>query len=150
MPQQRAARSGAGRAHAPAKEAIVMGSGAGTQEHEKRQRQKRKAADGQGHAVYAPKEEEAVRKLNTLIADLTKGQVVAPTKLRVGDAIDEWLRDCEIRSLRPKTMASYRQVARLYLKPEVGRIKLRELRPEHVRRLVAALVERGLSAATVR
>lgn len=52
--------------------------------------------------------------------------------------------------LRPLTWRRYEQYTRLHLVPELGRVKLTALRPEHLERLYAAKMEAGSSALTVR
>jgi integrase len=101
-------------------------------------------------AVSAKTQAEACERLDALRRLVQQDQLPEPHKLTVGDLLNQWLEDCVTRGLRPKTLAGYRQIVRCYLMPEVGSVKAREIRPEHVRRLLAVLVKRRLSAATVR
>ncbi len=100
--------------------------------------------------VSAKARGECQKRLDAVRYQATGGLLMEPHQLTLAHALDEWLRDAEIRGLRPSTRASYGRIVRSYVLPALGRVKLAELRPEHVRRLLADLVARGLSPATVR
>lgn len=100
--------------------------------------------------VYAKTRGEVQQKLDDIRRQLTQGAVLQRTKLTVSELLDQWIEECVTRSLRATTLESYRQVVSAYLKPALGKIKVADLRPEHVRRLCAELIRRGLSPATVR
>lgn len=100
--------------------------------------------------VSAKTQGEARDRLDAIRRLVQQGQLAEPHKLTVGDLLDQWLEDGVTRGLRPKTLASYRQIVRCYLAPPLGRVKARDLRPEHVRRVLAAMVQRRLSATTAR
>jgi integrase len=68
----------------------------------------------------------------------------------VVELLDEYVRDGETRGLKPQTIFYYRQARDRYLAPALGTTRLTKLTPEHVRRLVTGLTERGLSPTTVR
>ena len=63
--------------------------------------------------------------------------------------LDAWLNDAKLR-VRPKTYRFYEQIARVHLKPVLGRHRLASLGPQHVQAFVNAQIERGLSAQTIR
>lgn len=100
--------------------------------------------------VYAKTRGEVQQKLDDIRRQLTQGAVLQRTKVTVGELLDQWLDECVTRSLRATTVESYRQVVSAYLKPTLGKFKVADLRPEHVRRLSADLMRRELSPATVR
>ena len=72
--------------------------------------------------------------------------------LTVAEYLDTWL--LGKRALKPKTRSLYDDAIRLYLKPQLGRILLLELRPHHLDRLYAAIAigrrGRPLSPASLR
>ena len=100
--------------------------------------------------VSAKTQADCRARLDALKSDRAKGVTLEPHRITVAELLRLWDEDCVTRSLRPKTLHSYRQVVRLYLVPLLGTTKVRDLRPEHVRHLLTSLIERGLSAATVR
>ena len=67
----------------------------------------------------------------------------------MGEYLDRWLRDSVQGSVRERTYRSYDQQVRRYLKPSLGRIKLRKLSPMHVQGMYREMQDRGLSARTV-
>ena len=76
----------------------------------------------------------------------------------VRDGADEWLRGARAGSIRnrsgddykPSVIRGYEQALRDYVLPELGGIKLTELRRAEVQAFVDRAVERGASASTVR
>lgn len=71
--------------------------------------------------------------------------------------LDEWLRMCELRSLRPGTVLSYRTSVSLYVPDELGSARIDSIRPRHLNALYAHLLTEGrrdkrggLSPRTVR
>jgi integrase len=53
-------------------------------------------------------------------------------------------------SLRPKTWMQYTQIVRQHIIPNLGSIKLKDLRPDHIQSFYAAKQETGTSIRTVR
>ena len=94
---------------------------------------------------------EASAALQEALHGLRKGIDVS-SRTTVGDYLESWL-DAK-RKLRPSTAKSYEQHVRLYLKPLLGGVALRELGPGHIDLLFAALSKprkpRPLSTATIR
>lgn len=68
----------------------------------------------------------------------------------VGEWLDDWLADKVAAGLRPTTRRSYDQHVRDYLRPHLGHLRLRDLRPPHVAAMVRKLGADGPSPATVR
>jgi integrase len=72
--------------------------------------------------------------------------------LTIGEYLDEWM--VGKHSLKPKTVAVYRDAIELYLRPHLGGVRLLELRAHHLDRFYAAIEigrrGRPLSASTIR
>lgn len=63
--------------------------------------------------------------------------------------LERWLEEGVRNSVRPKTYENYELcVRRLF--PELGRVRLRALTPEHIQHALGDLIHRGLAARTVR
>ena len=62
-------------------------------------------------------------------------------RLTVGEFLDHWLADKVAAGLRPTTERSYRQHIRDHLKPQLGHLRLRDLRPSHVAALLRAVAQ---------
>lgn len=71
-----------------------------------------------------------------------------PATGTLGEYLDEWL-DAHAESVRPTTIASYRIHAKHHIKPLLGGIRLIELAPRDVRRLVAGMRRDGKSPGYV-
>lgn len=80
---------------------------------------------------------------------IAKGVWTSQEKITVGEYLDRWLSDVVMHTLRPKTIESYEGIVRLYLKPEIGSIKLTALRPDHLQKMYTEMLDRGLSRRTV-
>ncbi|TDA67706.1 MAG: site-specific integrase [Clostridia bacterium] len=98
---------------------------------------------------YGATREEAARKVTAALAEVQRGTFVEPTKLTVGQWLETWLVEYKKTELRPTTWDSYEITARVHIKPAVGELKLKDLRPEHLQRLYNEKAKAGLSPKTV-
>lgn len=65
----------------------------------------------------------------------------------VGEYLDKWLAR-KAAGLKPTTVDTYRSHIELHIRPELGRLKLRDLRPEHIYAMLQVVAE-GRSVAMV-
>jgi integrase len=100
--------------------------------------------------VYAGTREEARVKLAKAIAERDGGPVYDAGKLTLGDHVERWLRHSVRGSVKPITHESYSSLVRNHIVPALGRIRLKDLTPDHVRAFRASKLEAGLSMRTVR
>lgn len=75
--------------------------------------------------------------------------IVEEEKVTLSDFLEHYMEDVAKHTLRPKTLESYGYLIRLHIKPELGNIKLSQLRPDHVQQLYSAKLNSGLSRRTV-
>jgi len=100
--------------------------------------------------IYGRAYKEVEKQLNEARANADKGLAFDAGKLTVGEWMDRWLRDAVADTVRPNTFARYEQVSRKHIKPAVGRTKLKNLTPAHVRGLYRDKLDGGgLSPRTV-
>lgn len=98
--------------------------------------------------VYGKTAKEAARKLQQLRARLEAGQNVSKDRMTVGNWLDRWSGPDDapgtglIRDLAPNTVTSYTQIVRDYIRPELYRVRLLDLTPEHIRQMLDALAGR--------
>lgn len=78
-----------------------------------------------------------------------KGTYVTDDKLTVADHLNRYLEDVARHSVRPKTFATYKGYIDNHVIPELGRIKLAGLRPDHVQSFYRKKLDEGLAARTV-
>lgn len=94
--------------------------------------------------------EEAHEKLTAGKAQMYQGTFVEPSKVTVGQWLDVWLNEYKRLDLRPTTWESYEVMVRCHIKPTIGHMALKDLRPEHLQRLYNNKLAAGCSARTVR
>ncbi len=85
-------------------------------------------------SVYGRTREEVAEKLADAISDSNKGLVFDATTT-LNEYLDSWVVDVKDTGIRQRTWERYEQVVRLHLKPALGRVKLKNLTPNHVRGL---------------
>jgi integrase len=96
---------------------------------------------------YGRTRDEVRQWLKRALQDRDQGALTARRSPTLGVWLGEWL--TAVRgSLKPKTWATYEQVLRLYILPDLGRVRLRDLAPEDLERVYDALRARGLSPTT--
>jgi len=107
---------------------------------------------------YGKTRQELSTKLVKAQGELLVGAFVDPGAITVGHWMDTWLYQYKKKSVRPSTFASYETMVRVHIKPSIGHILLKDLRPEHLQRLYNGKLEQGrgdgaeggLSSRTVR
>lgn len=105
---------------------------------------------------YGKTRAEAAKKLTAALAAAGRGQTAPPAKLTLGEWLATWLETYARPKVRQRTFESYESVIRVHIVPALGKIKLRDLRPEHLQRFLneklasgAVRREGGLSARSV-
>ena len=99
---------------------------------------------------YGKTRQEVADKLTKALRERQQGTFVAPHKLNLGEWLDTWLWEYKKPKLRPTTFDSYEMLIRCHLKPALGHVPLRDLRPEHLQHFYNAELQQGASARTVR
>ncbi len=94
-------------------------------------------------------ERDAKTYLEERIEEKRAGGVIKPSELTTAVYLRQWLEEARA-SLRENTAESYGRVIAEYLEPDLGRRKLCDLQPIAIQRVYRKLLERGLSARTVR
>ena len=82
-------------------------------------------------------------------AQVERGMTYRKANITLGEFIEQWL-GIHKTTVAPKTSLQYEQLIRSYIKPQIGKIKLRELRLDRVEAHYVALQKSGLSARGVR
>ena len=103
---------------------------------------KRKALRGKTHR-------EVHEKLTRAKADRDGGLVLDADTMKVGEYLERWLVDSVRDTVRSTTFERYEQVVRIHIRPVLGKLKLKNLSPAHVRGLYREKLDAGLSPRTV-
>ena len=94
--------------------------------------------------VKASSPKEAEKLLAIFIAEIEKGQFVAPSKLTLSDFVERWLRDYAETNLAPKTLFRYKQILDSRILPAMGHLKLEKIQPVHLLEFYNNLREEGI------
>lgn len=89
--------------------------------------------------------ELARQKLEELRRLRDGGVPIEFERITVGAYLDIWLRDVVAVRREVTTHATYSDLVRLHIKPAIGSVPLRALRPSHVRRMLSDMAAAGLS-----
>jgi integrase len=108
-------------------------------------------ADGVKRRYLSGKRREDVRdKLAKAVSDRSDGLVFDGGAMTVGEYLERWLKDSVRGTVRMSTYERHEGIVRTHLKPALGRIKVKNLIPTHVRGLHREKMDAGLAPATVR
>lgn len=97
----------------------------------------------------------AEQALAELVDQVSKGQIAHDDHQTVAAFLRAWLDSKTQQGLRPTTVRNYRLHLDAYLIPELGHLRLRDLRPGHVEAMLTALATPGrgsrpIGATTIR
>jgi len=89
-----------------------------------------------------PSKREAEKQMAKLIHELDNGTFTKPSKQTLGQYIDQWLQDHR-GNITPNTAQTYVWFVDKHIKPEIGKIPLTALKPEHLQRLYSDKLTSG-------
>lgn len=105
--------------------------------------------DGKRKTKYGKTQREVREWLQASLSQLRDGVLPENDKVIVSNFLDSWFTEIVSYSLRPKTLESYEYLIRVHIKPEIGNLKLSQLRPAHLQSLYSNKLQSGLSRRTV-
>lgn len=100
--------------------------------------------EGQRHHGTADSSKEAQQQRAQKLSELSRGLTVQPTRITFGEQLETWLQEKD-RSRAIRTSLGYRYSAEKYISAKFKALKLKDLRPAHVRQLYTDLQERGVT-----
>lgn len=77
------------------------------------------------------------------------GLYVTNDRIKLGDFIDRYTEDVARHTLRPSSLASHNSYVTNHIKPEIGNIRLNQLRPDQLQAFYNRKLTEGLSKRTV-
>ena len=101
-------------------------------------------------SVYGKTQDEVRKKLNKILNDIDNHSYIANPNISFGAWLDEWLDVYVKPNVKLSTYGSYERQIRLHIKPEIGRIKLKDLTANTLQKLLNKKRNEGLSASSVR
>ena len=99
--------------------------------------------------LYGKTRREVDEKLTKAKTDRDGGLVFDADNLQLGEYLERWLVDSVRDTVRPTTFERYEQMVRLHIRPVLGKVKLKNLTPAHVRGLYREKLDAGLSPRSV-
>src|ERR687894_3219397 len=99
--------------------------------------------------IYGKTRREVDEKLTAAKADRDRGLLFDADSLTVGRYLERWLADSVRDTVKATTYETYERLMRLHLVPALGRVKLKNLSPAHVRGLYRGKLDSGLSPTSV-
>lgn len=104
--------------------------------------------DGKRFSFTANSQTECRDWLRMMNQKILAGLTFGGSKLTYGEFLESWLSTVE-GQLRRSTLVQYRQIARQYLSPSLGRLKMTDLKPDRIQRLYDTLIAKGKGRRTV-
>jgi len=93
---------------------------------------------------------EVEEKLTKAKAERDGGLLFDTYSGTLGPYLEGWLDDVVRNTVKQRTLENYAYIVRRHITPELGRVKVKDLRPDSVRRLYREKLDSGLSNRTVR
>ena len=94
---------------------------------------------------YGKTRQEVSQKLLQAQRALSDGLPLAGERQSTGAFLESWLFDSAGQKVRPKTLRRYQELVRLHVVPEIGRVPLARLTPQHVEKIISAVAAKGAS-----
>jgi len=105
--------------------------------------------DGRQRSVYSKTEAEVTKKLRAQLHDLDTGLWREPSKIRMADWFEIWLKDYQGHNA-DRTILKYRSIVNNHFVPMLGQLKVSSVLPMHIRRVVNDLQSNRLAPVTIR
>lgn len=105
--------------------------------------------DGRRFSGYGKTQAAAKASCLAKVRQAERGIDAKATKQTLAQFLAWWLEDVVTPKLAPKTVKAYRDVVRLHLAPELGRVELGKLTPQAVTTLLRSKERAGLSPRSV-
>jgi integrase len=104
--------------------------------------------DGKRLTKYAKTQRECRQWLKETLGQIDQGLTAGVAKITLEQYLLRWLETVK-SVLRPNTYLQYVQVCRDHIIPKLGKIRLRDLRPDHIQTLYSIKLDEGLSARSL-
>lgn len=106
--------------------------------------------DGRRKSYYGRTRQDVSQKLAKARYEVQQGLPVVPEKETVGAYLHRWIEEIAKPTIRTATYEGYERMIRLHVRPAIGKIRLARLSPDHLSRMYAGLLSKGLSPKSVR
>lgn len=100
--------------------------------------------------IKAATKEEVLSRVEYFLRNSVRSDLVGVDTLTVAAYLDHWLHSDLSGTVSLRTEEIYANLARLYITPNIGDVRLQKLQPSDVTKLLAGLDRSGLSPSTRR
>lgn len=97
---------------------------------------------GERYTFYGKNVKALAKKMQDKRYELEHGFYCKETNVTVEGWFEIWLKEYKMNSVKAGTIEAYNQNFLLYIKPELGKRKLAQVRPEHIQRLLNDLSQK--------
>lgn len=101
-------------------------------------------------SLYGKTKQEVRTKLRDTIQQLERNEYIEPSRMTVGQWLDEWWKVYCLPLKKNSTCTGYEDEINLHIKPYLRDVRLQELKPQVVQLMVNGLIQEGKAASTVR
>jgi len=110
-----------------------------------------KDASGKRKQIWktAPSKHKAEILRTEFLSQIDNG-VLAQPKGTLGEYLSRWLSEYVNPNLSPNTIKGYNLIVKTHLMPTLGKISLKNIKPEHLQKYYANKLDAGLCSTTVR
>lgn len=99
---------------------------------------------------YGKTRQEVADKIRKALNEIEQGFLVDSSDITVAKWFETWLWQYKKQTLKESTFSDYEGIIRNHINPTLGRIKLKDLRPEHLQTLYNEKFESGLSLSKIK
>jgi integrase len=100
-------------------------------------------------SLYGPTAADVQEQLLKARGDHSRGIPIAIERQTVAQYLDHWLEHNLKRKAKARSYESFSTIARLHIKPALGKIQLHKLAPQHIQKLLDEKSKSGLAPQTV-
>lgn len=100
-------------------------------------------------SITGKTQKEVTTRLRQILSSIDNHTYTAPTKITVGQWLDEWLENGTL-NIKPGTRACYIVNVAQHIKPLIGNVMLTDLKPNDVQGMIKKLSQKGLSPKSVK
>ena len=86
---------------------------------------------------------EAEKRMSEILHQLDTGMFMRPGKITLSEYLERWLKDYVWPNLGPRTAEGYQSIIRQHLIPEIGKLMLTQVKPEHLQQYYSEKLASG-------
>lgn len=91
--------------------------------------------DGNKYCLYDAELEKLMERIEDMRYELRHGIYQKEQKITVSSWFNTWIEEYKKPSVKVGTVKKYQQAFKNYIEPEIGKKKMKDMRPEHIQRL---------------